>query len=835
MYTFNMRHIEQSELVGLNSIEVENNQKKYGYNELPTKQKRNFFKILLNQIKEPMVALLLVTVAVYFLIGDRAEAFLLLVSVTVIIFIEFYQESKTEKSLEALRDLSSPRATVIRDGKQITIAGREVVVGDIILLSEGTRVPADAKLLVSTNLKIDESLLTGESMSVEKNDIENAKKSSVYSGTLVVKGHGIAKVVAIGADTQLGNIGKSLGSIETEKTLLQKEVKKVVKVVAIVSLILSLIIALAFTFIKNDIVNGILSGLTLAIAILPEELPIVLTIFLTLGAWRLAKLNVLTRKASTIETLGSASVLCVDKTGTLTQNKMKIMKIVTKDENVKNEIEKNSELIKYSVLASQVKPFDPMEEAIIEAGNISYSSLQDIYGDRKILKEYTMEEEHFSVVHVWGKSEDDKSIEVALKGAPEQVFKLCKLSADATKKFEKQVELLASEGLRVLGVAKAKHQTKLPQHRKDFEFEFLGLVGFADPIRAEVPSAINLCKEAGIRVIMITGDYPVTAKNIANQIGLPSDEVIIGTDYEKLSAKEQQEIIKTASIFSRVTPATKLAIVKALKANGEIVAMTGDGVNDAPALKSANIGIAMGKKGTDVAREAATIVLLDDNFSSIVSGIRRGRRIYDNLQKALAYIFAVHTPVAVLSLIPVFVGWPPILIPIHVVFLEFIIDPSSTLVFEDEKEEPNIMKRKPRKLNDPIFSKRMIITSLALGTSTGLLLIGIYATLLQFGFSHDHARTIIFISMILANLFVIIGISGKRAIRDIFKLENKVMAIVIGLATLGLALILTVPVIREAFKFVPLEFSEVLLAVGLGASNLIVIYLTRLLSKRKFA
>ena len=819
---------------GLSSKEVIENQNKYGFNELPTKQRRNFFKILFGQIKEPMVALLLITVAVYFLLGDRAEAFLLLVSVTVIIVIELYQESKTEKSLEALRDLSSPRATVIRNGEHITIPGREVVMGDIMLLAEGTRIAADGEIVMSTNLKVDESLLTGESMAVEKQADSN-QKSVVYSGTLVVKGHGIVRVTAIGAKTELGNIGKSLSGIETEKTLLQKEVKKVVKIVAIVSLILSVVIALAYTFIQNKLVEGILSGLTLAIAILPEELPIVLTIFLTLGAWRLAKLNVLTRKASTIETLGSASVLCVDKTGTLTQNKMKIIKMVNSKGDITTDISKNNEIIKYSVLASQMKPFDPMEEAILEAGNLSYGDNKIIYKDRIILKEYTMEEQHFSVVHVWGKTEEDKSIDVALKGAPEQVFKLCNLDEPSVKKFEKSVELLASEGLRVLGVAKAKHRTELPKHRKDFEFEFLGLIALADPIREEVPSAIKLCKEAGIRVIMITGDYPITAKNIAQQIGLPDQDVIIGTEFEKLNQKEQQEIIKNACIFSRVTPSTKLAIVKALKANGEIVAMTGDGVNDAPALKSANIGIAMGKKGTDVAREAATIVLLDDNFSSIVSGIRRGRRIYDNLQKALAYIFAVHTPVAVLSLIPVFVGWPPILIPIHVVFLEFIIDPSSTLVFEDEKEEPNIMKRKPRKLNDPIFSRRMIITSLLLGLSTGLLLTGIYAMLLQFGFGHDHARTIIFISMILANLFVIIGISGRRAIKDIFRLENKAMALVVGLATIALVLILTIPLLRNAFEFVPLDFGEVLLAVGLGASNLLIIYLTRIITKRKFA
>lgn len=820
-------------LEGLSSAEVVIRQKKHGFNELPSKEKMSFVGILIKMLKEPMILMLLSIVVIYFFLGDRGEAILLLASVVVIIVIEFLQENRTERSLEALRNLSSPIASVLRGGKHLTVPGRDLVVGDIIMLSEGSRVPADARLIMSSSLMVDESLLTGESMSVQKStepDL-NTRRQAVYSGTLVVKGHGVAVVTAIGQDTELGDIGKSLKSIELEKTLLQKEVRKVVKVIAIAAVSMTVVLIIAYGVLKSNLIEGLLSGLTLAIAMLPEEFPIVLTLFLTLGAWRLAKSKVLTRQANAIETLGSANVLCVDKTGTLTENKMKVVEVINskgRSETIENS---RNEIIKYGVFASQRKPFDPMDEAFINAANLSFGHVESIYEDLIIIKEYPFGEGSFSVVNAWGNSKVGTKPVVALKGAPETVFKLCKMSPRTVTKLNKQVDELAKKGLRIIAVAKASHVSPLPKTRESFDFEFVGMVGLADPLRKEVPDALKTCREAGVRVIMITGDYPNTALNIARQIGMDVNETIVGQDFEALSKQDQEELVKHISVFSRVTPNTKFAIVKALKANGDIVTMTGDGVNDAPALKSANIGIAMGKKGTDVAREAAAIVLLDDNFSSIVQGIRLGRRIYDNLAKAMTYILTVHVPIAVLSLVPVFLGWPPILIPIHIVFLEFIIDPSSTIVFENEKESDDIMKRPPRKLSQPIFSKRVVIGSMITGLVVSAVLMSIYALLVNIGFDYSHAQTIIFISLVVSNLLVIVGISGKRVIRDVFRLENKAMFAVLSIATAALTMVMSVPAIRELFKFEALNFQEVMISIALGATSLIAIVAIRWISK----
>lgn len=794
---------------GLSSREVASRQKRYGYNELPNKEKKSFFKILFELVKEPMIFLLLTTISIYFLLGDKREASLLLLSVFGIVAIELYQESKTEKSLEALRNLSSPISDVIRNGERMVIPGRELVIGDIILLSEGSRVPADAKLISAENLKVDESLLTGESLAVEKHtrEVKDFRENSVFSGTLVVKGHGIAEVTSIGQATELGAIGVSLKSIETEKTLLQKEVNHAIKVVATIAISASIFLAGIYWLGRGEMMQGFLVGLTLAISILPEELPIILTLFLTLGAWRLAKNKVLARRAQTIETLGCASVLCVDKTGTLTENRMKIM--TTSDD----------ELIRYGILASQKKPFDPMEEAFIAAGRQRFGNVDKIYGDLNIQREYPLEDDSLSVVHVWGNESGAKI--VALKGAPETVFSLCHMNKAEIIKAEIQVKQLAGRGLRVIAVAKGSILATMPGDRHDFEFKYLGLVGLADPIREEVIPAIKLCKAAGIRVIMITGDYPETAVHIAKQIGLDYHNVITGESFEALTDAEKNAAIRNVSVFSRVTPTNKLSIVKVLKELGEIVAMTGDGVNDAPALKAAHIGIAMGLHGTDVAREAASIVLLDDNFASIVHGVRLGRRIYTNLQKAMSYIFSVHVPIALLSLLPVLFGWPLALVPIHIVFLEFVIDPSCTIIFENEKEGPGIMERPPRKLSDTVFSKRMLLGSLFRGVFVAIVVVATFKLLLDAGWDQDKARGLTFLVLIVSNIFLILGISGKQALADILHRENTAMITILLMTSLSLAVIFNVPLFRELFRFGALNTQESLLGILLGTLTLL--------------
>ena len=668
--------IEHKNNQGLTENQVLAQREKFGYNELPDKEKRSFFKMFFSIVREPMIFMLLTVVVFYFFLGDISEALVLSVSVVGVILLELYQDSKTEKALEALRSLASPTCIVVRSGKRVTIPTREVVVGDILVVNEGGRISADGVLVEAHNLAVNESILTGESVAVDKlADSEDEHLRQVFSGTVIVKGHGLAKVTAIGEATEMGKIGTSLGGIATEKTLLQKEVRRVVKVIAVIAVSLATALTLLFWLLRGDLLQGFLAGLTLSIAILPEEFPVVLSVFMALGAWRLAKSNVLARKNQTIETLGSATVLCTDKTGTLTENRMAVAAIIdTKCQKLSKKSKQYQNIINTGALASQKDPFDPMEEAFLAATD----NLAKLYDGREIVKEYPLDDTSMSVAHIWSARRGQKVREIALKGAPEEVLRLCAASDETKKEISEIVKDMASDGLRVLAVARGTVDGEVESRRDAYNYELLGLVALADPIRKEAKGAVKLAHQAGIKVIMITGDYAETARRIGKELGLATERVLTGAEFLAMSEAKQRAAVKQVEIFSRVAPNAKLAIVSALKANGEVVAMTGDGVNDGPALKSAHIGIAMGLRGTDVAREAASIVLLDDNFASIVQGVRLGRRIFANLQKTVMYILIVHIPIAILSMVPVIFNWPLILLPVHIVFLEFIIDPSCT-------------------------------------------------------------------------------------------------------------------------------------------------------------
>ncbi len=821
-------------LIGLSKKEVLVKQKKDGFNELQASKPKNVLAIIFGIIKEPMILLLIACGTIYLFLGDRQEAIMLIVSIFGVGGITFYQEKKTEKSLEALRNLSSPRAFVIRNGKRQRIPGKDVVTDDIIILSEGDRVPADAVVIESSNLSIDESLLTGESLAVSKIKCETENFSPkkpggdnqyyVYAGSMIVKGYGIAKVISIGQDTEMGKIGKALQSVEIEKTLVQKEVSRFVKIFALVGLSLCIILVIVYGLTRGHWMQGFLAGITMAMGTMPEEFPITLTIFMTMGAWRLAQNKVLTRRNATIETLGSATVLCVDKTGTLTKNKMSIASIYTQDGHIdynpKLTDKKIKDIIKYGVLASKKEPFDPMELAFVEAGRDLFEHEKYIHQDMELVKEYDLEKYSLSVTHVWDNSKD-KFI-VAAKGAPETILDLCHVPKKEKEILLEKVHHMAFQGYRVLGVAKGTYQSKqkLPENRHDFDFEFLGFVGLADPIRSEIPLAIKECYSAGIRVVMITGDYPSTAQNIANQIGLESfGGVLTGPELEELSPEALKVRMKNVNIFSRVVPEQKLLIVNAFKQMGEVVAMTGDGVNDAPALKSAHIGIAMGNRGTDVAREAAGIVLLDDNFSSIVKGVRLGRRIYNNLQKAMTYIFAVHFPLAGLSLIPVLLKWPLILLPVHIVFLELVIDPACTVAFESEPEEKNIMRRPPRRINEPIFSKKMLIISVLQGVIALFICLVAFKLCLDYGFSEQKARAFTFAVVIASNISLILtNLSWSQSILS--KMKEKInlsLIIVIALTASFAIFAIYVDKATRLFKFEHLSFLQIMLAVLLGS------------------
>jgi Ca2+-transporting ATPase len=824
---------------GLSSVEAAEKIRTEGYNELPESKKHGIFGIIVEVIKEPMFILLVASGLIYFFLGDVTEGIMLMSFVVVIIGITVYQEQKTERALEALRNLSSPRALVIRDGEQKRIAGREVVTGDTLILVEGDRVPADGVLLSSNNVSIDESLLTGESVPVRKIPWTEGVKAErpggddqpfVYSGTMVVQGQGLVEVKSTGARTEMGKIGTVLQTVERGETRLKGEISRIVRTIAIVGVFLCCIIVVVYGISRGNWIEGLLAGITLAMAILPEEFPVVLTIFLALGAWRISRENVLTRQVPAIETLGSATVLCVDKTGTLTQNRMSVRKFFSRGEMCDHDsmgtntvAEVCHDVAEYSILACKKDPFDPMEKALLQIGEGDFKKTEHIHTNWELVQEYPLLPDLLAMSNVWRSPNGNEYI-IATKGAPEAIADLCHFNPQQQQELAIPVDIMAAEGLRVLGVAKASFtKSELPNGQHDFTFTFLGLVGFADPIRPQVPEAVRECTTAGIRVIMITGDYPLTAQNIGRQIGLArTDQCITGAELEQMSEAELKQRISSATLFARAVPEQKLRIVNALKANGEVVAMTGDGVNDAPALKSADIGIAMGGRGTDVARESSSLVLLDDNFTSIVSAVRLGRRIFDNLKKAMAYIFSIHVPIAGMSLIPVLFNMPLVLLPVHIVFLELIIDPACSIVFESEKEERNVMNRPPRHKYEGLFTRKTLVLSLLQGFVVLGVVLLMYINAVSRGFGEAEVRTLTFTTIVIANLCLILtNRSWSDTIITTLRTPNKAMWWVFVGTISCLILVLFIPLLQDLFRFGTVPFVDLIICALAGGLSVI--------------
>jgi P-type Ca2+ transporter type 2C len=830
---------------GLAEQEAQRRLKQEGYNELPASRKRSLFSIACDVVREPMFLFLIAGGAVYLALGDVREALVLLGSILVIMGITFYQEQKTERALEALRDLSSPRALVIRGGGQQRIAGRDVVRGDMVVLAEGDRVPADGVLLWGLNLSIDESLLTGESVPVRKVAIESNEPTRemarpggddlpfVFSGTLVIQGQGIAEVKATGVHTELGKIGAALQKVKSEQTRLQRETGRLVRLFAIAGLTLCALVVVLYGLFRGNWLNGLLAGIALAMSLLPEEFPVVLTVFLALGAWRIAQRHVLTRRMPAIETLGAATVLCVDKTGTLTENRMSVRQLFAQGTSFEvqegNELpplpEAFHELLELAVLASQQDPFDPMEQALRGLGERFLSGTEHLPRNWTLLREYPLSPRLLAISHVWMPSRSGDAYVIAAKGSPEAIVDLCHLDESGKAAVFEQVGRMADAGLRVLGVASARFQpaVSLPDEQHDFPFEFVGLIALADPVRPGVPAAIQECYTAGIRVLMITGDYPLTAQQIGRQIGLkPADACITGPEIDEMDDATLQERVKTTAIFARVVPEQKLRLVSALKANGEVVAMTGDGVNDAPALKSAHIGIAMGKRGTDVARESAALVLLDDDFSSIVQAVRLGRRIYDNIRKALTYILAVHVPIAGIALLPLLFGWPLVLLPLHIVFLELIIDPASSVVFEAEPENPQVMKRPPRDPREPMFGRRVLFVGLWQGMGVLAMVLAVFLLAQARHLDEPTTRAMAFTTLVLANLGLIFANrSHSRSILATLRTRNAALWWITGGTVLLLGLVLAVPAVRDLFTFSLPPAPELLLCLAVAIASLL--------------
>ncbi len=841
-----MSNIIPPSLSGLTSGQARERLMAEGYNELPREKERHFWQLAWNIIQEPMLLLLLACGLIYVVLGDLREALVLLFFVFVIIFITIYQESKTEKALAALKSLASPRALVLRDSHYQRIAGREVVRGDLVFLNEGDRVPADGILIWNNNLAVNESLLTGEALSVQKeaghqdSDMRRPGEESqicVYSGTMVVSGQGLAFIKAVATATEMGRIGQLLGGIKTENTLLQKDIKRLIKYVSIIGLSFCLaVIAVSFMF-SGNLLRSFLSGLTLAMSILPEEFPVVLAIFLSIGAWRMSRRQVLIRKLSAVESLGAATVLCVDKTGTLTMNKMKIKQIWLADDEADSDLNQGAlmgriydiapadnsalrEILKIAALASHQETFDPLEKAIKELKRQVFLK-ENIYHGWRHQREYPLSSSLLAETNVW--ENQDEGWLVASKGAPEAIMELCRLADDQKDDLHAQVKKMAQDGLRVLAVAAAIAPAQdLPESPRSFTFKLVGLLGFMDPVRAHAADAIQECYEAGITVKMITGDYPETGKNIAGQIGLANpEEALTGAELQSLSDKELSRAVKHINVFARMVPENKLQIIRALQKSRHVVVMTGDGVNDGPALKAADIGVAMGSRGTDVAREAADIVLLDDDFSSLVKGIKEGRRIFDNLKRAIVYTLAVHIPIAGLTLIPLILGWPIILFPAHIMFLELIIDPSCSVVFEAEPADLNIMKRRPRNSRQSILNRSNLFISFIQGLSILAVVLAVYKYCLIFGFDDASARTTAFTTLIFANLLLILTNRSWRSNTFIILFrQNKALWPIVGGALLFLALTIYTPFFRGIFSFARLGWEIVLLAFAAALLSL---------------
>lgn len=805
--------------VGLTSEDARQRYLRDGPNELPHHDERSIFRILGEVVREPMLALLLAAGFAYLLLGDKVEAIILLCFATFSVAISVVQEARSERVLAALRDLSSPRALVVRNGERIRIPGREVVVGDIIILEQGDRVAADARLLSLTELEVDESLLTGESLAIAK-----SLEDQVYSGTLIVRGGGMACVIAIGGQTQIGQIGGHLANIQTEAPRLRRETGFIVKLAGIGGILVAASVTILYGMLRGGWLDAILAGIAIGMAMLPEEFPVVLATFMAMGAWRISKGRVLTRRSAAIETLGSITILCTDKTGTLTENRMAVAQLWRPDGQSaifdKNRLPPEFHpLMKASLWASEVEPADPMDVAIhMAASDVLPQGAASALHDWKLDQHFGIRPELLAMTNIWhnGPATDKKL--VAAKGAPEAIAQLCKLSANENARMTAAVRKMAARGIRVLGVAtaEAKKITK-PSELAKQKFSLAGLIGLADPLRESVPAAIEQCRNAGIRVAMITGDHAATARSIAASAGIEGEDVITGHELAELDDGSLAKRLTTTNIFARIMPEQKLRLVQTLKNSGQIVAMTGDGVNDAPSLKAAHVGIAMGGRGTDVAREASSLVLLDDEFDAIILAIKLGRRIYGNIRKAMEFIFAAHVPIAGLALLPLMFGFPMLLGPIHIALLEMVIDPTCALVFEAEDADEDIMHRPPRDPQARLFSLPMVIWSVFQGTMAfALMALGIVIAVQQ-NMPIDELRALTF-SALIASLMALIlsNRSNSVSLRSVFDYRNKALLLIFGAISIGMTVIYMAPQARAILGFAQLSPVQIIAIISYG-------------------
>lgn len=807
-------HSPATNLSGLTDAEVAESRLAHGANVLQVQTKRNIFQKILHVLTEPMFLLLLGAASIYFLVGEITDGIIMLCCVAFVSGIEFFQEQKTDKALAALNTLSAINIHAIRNGKTIVLDSKDLVVGDLVILSEGDKIPADGLILETQGLGVNESALTGESAVVHKKLADHSrdrfKLNMCYAGCDVTNGSAIIRLTAVGAQTEYGKIGSALGSIKKVKTPLEKQISRLVLVCTIISLTFCAIVTIVNFFYNEElplndrIIKSILSGITMAMATIPEEIPVVLTVFLAMGAWKLAQQHALTRNMKAVETLGAVTVLCTDKTGTLTQNKMTVQEVFTDNPN----------FAKVAALACPKTPYDPMEIAIQDYA-MQHGATRSLY-QSPLVHEYLFNNEDKMMGQVWDLAGQQL---LCVKGAYETVLPLCKLSKAQLTQIITRAKTFSSLGYRVLALAERANVVQLHAELEDYQLSFVGLIALVDPPRVGVKNSVKLCHEAGVRIIMITGDNGETAEGIASQIGLRNcSEVITGVELEKMSDQELKKRVQTTNIFARVYPDHKMRIVKALQDNHEVVAMTGDGVNDAPALKKAEIGIAMGKRGTNVAKEASDLILMDDKFSTIVDAIANGRVIYSNIKKAISYILVVHIPIILISLFVPLAGLPLLLLPIHIVLLELIIDPTSSIVFQRLKADRNVMKQPPRPLKEPLLNFATVLKCLLQGIVIFAVVFLSYLYLIRTGASQVHASTFAFTTMIFANVFVVYVLqSDALAIKNLFiDLKDKIIVLINTIIIVVMLLLIYVPFLNRLIGMTPLTPLELLTTVALA-------------------
>ena len=812
-------------IAGLTNEQVNASKKEHGTNTFNYKKENSFLDALKSIVKEPMVILLLIASSIYFITGNWGDGIFLASAIILVGSISLYQDSRSRKALENLEKLTHPKSNVIRNGTVVEIDSQDIVVGDYLMVEEGTTVSADGVIVHSNDFSVNESILTGESLSVYKNS--NSSDNLIFTGTTVASGLAIAQITAIGNFTKLGKIGKSLEDINEEKTPLELKIFNFVKLMSIWGGVIFLLVWLINYIRSGVILDSLLKALTLAMSILPEEIPVAFTTFMALGAWRLMKMGIVVKQMKTVETLGSATVICTDKTGTITLNKMALAKLFTLETgsviNAEDDLSANEkELITISMWASEPIPFDPMEITLHDAYK-KITSL-DERTNYKMVHEYPLGGKPPMMTHVF-KNAKGKRI-IAAKGAPEAIMAVSNLTPSEIKIIQETLVNLGKDGYRMLAVGKAVFdEDTYPEKQQDFKFDFKGIVAFYDPPKDNISQVLKDFESAGIKVKLVTGDNANTAMAIAKQINFKGyEKCISGDELMKLTDAELQEKVKHINVFSRMFPDAKLRIVNALKKNNEVVAMTGDGVNDGPALKASHIGIAMGKKGTEIAKQAASLILVDDDLSKMVDAVAMGRKIYTNLKKAIQYIISIHIPIILTVFIPLALRWiyPNIFSPSHVIILELIMGPTCSIIFENEPLEKNLMFKKPRPFSTTFFNYKELTTSIMQGIAITIGALFTYQYTIYLGFTENTTRTMVFMVLIVANIFLtLVNRSFYYSIFTTLKYKNNLVPLIIGLTIILSLTLLYIPALTRFFEFESLSFSQLGLTIAIGSASVI--------------